>query len=161
MVLSDDEAAKLTIQTYISDLINSNPYIRETWLAAAILVTILLLILLVIIIALRKAIQISIKMIQQASKAVWKLPSTLCYPLVTWILLFITVAWFAVVAVFLYTTSEPRYVYSLSTERTLGSSWNITFKNGSSFLLNNETFCDNNDEAFGMDLQVLLLQLTT
>lgn len=131
------------LTTYLLSFIPTNPYVRETWLAAAILFTLLLLVMILLIIFLAKAIQIAIKMLQEASRAVWAMPSSLFYPVVTWFFLFISVAWFILVALFLYSASEKRYFYSVS-DRDAGTSWNITFSNGTAVQLSMQTQCDPN-----------------
>jgi hypothetical protein len=87
------------LTTYLLSFIPTNPYVRETWLAAgvyvlsvyvsgsvvglidvsfslvAILFTLLLLVMILLIIFLAKAIQIAIKMLQEASRSGTLLPT--------------------------------------------------------------------------------------
>ncbi|XP_065916951.1 choline transporter-like protein 2 isoform X2 [Dysidea avara] len=112
-------------------------YQQETWLAIAIISTIIFVILLLALLCLRKRILIAVALIKVASKAVGTIPSTLFYPLVTWILLVALFTYWVVVAVFLVTSSEAQYITtfndSLSDNDTeyLSQFYNISYFNNS------------------------------
>jgi len=84
-------------------------YQEWTWLGVGILGTIVLLVLILILIVLGKKIRISIAIIKEASKAVGGVPTSVFYPVVTFLLLVVILGYWAVVALFLLTSSEPRY----------------------------------------------------
>ncbi|XP_063039558.1 choline transporter-like protein 2 isoform X2 [Engraulis encrasicolus] len=83
--------------------------IRQTWLAFMIILAILEVIIILLLIFLRNRIRIAIALIKEASKAVAHIMSSLFYPLVTFFLLTIVIAYWAVTAVFLSTSNEAVY----------------------------------------------------
>ncbi|XP_038624608.1 choline transporter-like protein 4 [Tachyglossus aculeatus] len=85
---------------------------KEIWLVALIVVAVLEGILVLLLIFLRVRIRIAIALLQEASKAIGQMMSTLFYPLVTFALLIICIAYWAITAVYLATTGKP--LYSLS-----------------------------------------------
>nr|XP_032619193.1 choline transporter-like protein 4 [Chelonoidis abingdonii] len=72
--------------------------VQETWLAALIILAVVEGILLLLLIFLRKRILIAIALIQESSRAIGYMMSTLFYPLVTFLLLLICVAYWAMTA---------------------------------------------------------------
>lgn len=90
---------------------NFNVYlqVKETWLAFLIILSIAEVVLLLTIIFLRSRILIAIALIQEASKAVGHMMSTLVYPLITFIMLLICVAYFGATALYLATSGPPIY----------------------------------------------------
>ncbi|XP_037700281.1 choline transporter-like protein 4 isoform X2 [Choloepus didactylus] len=85
--------------------------VQETWLAAMIVLAVLEGILLLMLIFLRQRIRIAIALLKEASKAVGKMMSTMFYPLVTFVLLLICVAYWAMTALYLATSGQPQYVW--------------------------------------------------
>lgn len=83
--------------------------VQETWLAFLIIIAIVEAILLLTLIFLRKRILIAIALIQEASKAVSHMMSTLVYPLITFIMLLICVAYWGATALYLATSGPPIY----------------------------------------------------
>ncbi|XP_023665535.1 choline transporter-like protein 4 isoform X3 [Paramormyrops kingsleyae] len=83
--------------------------VKETWLAFMIILCVVEAILLLILLFLRKRILIAIALIQEASKAVGHMMSTLVYPLVTFALLLICVAYWGITALYLATSGPPIY----------------------------------------------------
>lgn len=83
--------------------------IRQTWLAFMIILAILEVIIILLLIFLRKRILIAIALIKEASRAIGHVMSSLFYPLFTFILLAMVIAYWAVTAVFLSTSNEPVY----------------------------------------------------
>ncbi|XP_004695200.1 PREDICTED: choline transporter-like protein 4 [Condylura cristata] len=84
--------------------------VQETWLAAMILLAVLEGILLLMLIFLRLRILIAIALLEEASKAIGQMMSTVFYPLVTFVLLFICIAYWAMTSLYLATSGQPQYV---------------------------------------------------
>nr|XP_023968827.2 choline transporter-like protein 4 [Chrysemys picta bellii] len=83
--------------------------VQETWLAALIILAVVEGVLLLLLIFLRKRILIAIALIQESSRAIGYMMSTLFYPLVTFLLLLICVAYWAMTALYLATSGTPLY----------------------------------------------------
>ncbi|KAM3858183.1 choline transporter-like protein 4 [Diretmus argenteus] len=83
--------------------------VQETWLAFLIIISIVEAIILLTVIFLRTRILIAIALIQEASKAISHMMSSLLYPLVTFVLLLVCVAYWAVTALYLATSGAPVY----------------------------------------------------
>ncbi|XP_069775693.1 choline transporter-like protein 4 [Narcine bancroftii] len=83
--------------------------VKETWLAVLIILVVLEVIILLLLIFLRKRILIAIALIKEASRAVGHIMSSLAYPLFTFILLVICVAYWGLTALYLATSGEPLY----------------------------------------------------
>ncbi|XP_067416352.1 choline transporter-like protein 4 [Emydura macquarii macquarii] len=83
--------------------------VQETWLAALIILAVVEGVLLLLLIFLRKRILIAIALIKEASRAIGYMMSTLFYPLVTFLLLIICVAYWAMTALYLATSGTPLY----------------------------------------------------
>uniref|UniRef100_A0A8C6SZC4 Choline transporter-like protein n=1 Tax=Neogobius melanostomus TaxID=47308 RepID=A0A8C6SZC4_9GOBI len=83
--------------------------VQETWLAFLIVIAIGEAILLLMLIFLRKRILIAIALIQEASKAVSHMMSALVYPVITFIMLLICVAYWGATALYLATSGAPIY----------------------------------------------------
>uniref|UniRef100_A0A3P9PC42 Choline transporter-like protein 2 n=1 Tax=Poecilia reticulata TaxID=8081 RepID=A0A3P9PC42_POERE len=89
--------------------------IRQTWLAFMIILAIVEFIVILLLIFLRKRILIAIALIKEASRAVGHIMSAMFYPLLTFALLAVVIAYWAVTAVFLSTSNEQIYkVYNKS-----------------------------------------------
>ncbi|XP_077413840.1 choline transporter-like protein 2 isoform X1 [Vanacampus margaritifer] len=83
--------------------------IRQTWLAFMIILAIVEVIIILLLIFLRKRILIAIALIKEASKTIGHVMCSLLYPLFTFLLLAIVIAYWATTAVFLSTSNEPIY----------------------------------------------------
>nr|XP_020451779.1 choline transporter-like protein 2 isoform X2 [Monopterus albus] len=83
--------------------------IRQTWLAFMIILAIVEFIIILLLIFLRKRILIAIALIKEASRAVGHVMSSLFYPLLTFALLAVVIAYWAITAVFLSTSNEQVY----------------------------------------------------
>ncbi|XP_077187018.1 choline transporter-like protein 4 [Paroedura picta] len=83
--------------------------VKETWLAALIVLSVVEAILLLTLIFLRNRIRIAIALIKEASQAIGYMMGTLLYPLVTFVLLLICVAYWAMTALYLATSGSPLY----------------------------------------------------
>ncbi|XP_058267213.1 choline transporter-like protein 2 isoform X2 [Hemibagrus wyckioides] len=84
-------------------------HIRQTWLAFIIILAIVELIIILLLIFLRKRILIAIALIKEASRAIGHVMSSLFYPLLTFLLLSIVIAYWAITAIFLSTSNEAVY----------------------------------------------------
>ncbi|XP_053151517.1 choline transporter-like protein 4 isoform X2 [Hemicordylus capensis] len=83
--------------------------VKETWLAVLIILCVVEAVLLLTLLFLRKRIFIAIALIKEASKAIGYMMSTLAYPLLTFILLLICVAYWGMTALYLATSGVPLY----------------------------------------------------
>ncbi|XP_043938071.1 choline transporter-like protein 4 [Protopterus annectens] len=83
--------------------------VKETWLAIFIILIIVEVIILLVLIFLRTRILIAIALIKEASRAVGYIMSSLLYPLVTFVLLLVCVAYWGITALYLATSGEPLY----------------------------------------------------
>ncbi|XP_072568196.1 choline transporter-like protein 2 isoform X2 [Paramormyrops kingsleyae] len=90
--------------------------IRQTWLAFLIILCILELVIVLLLIFLRKRILIAIALIKEASRAIGYVMSSLFYPLLTFALVALVIAYWAVTAVFLSTSNEAIYKVFNETE---------------------------------------------
>ncbi|XP_070840760.1 choline transporter-like protein 4 [Chaetodon trifascialis] len=90
---------------------NFNVYlqVQETWLAFLIIISVAEAIILLTIIFLRKRILIAVAIIQESSKAISHMMSSLLYPLVTFVLLVVCVAYWGTTALYLATSGNPIY----------------------------------------------------
>uniref|UniRef100_A0A0P6JDY4 Choline transporter-like protein n=1 Tax=Heterocephalus glaber TaxID=10181 RepID=A0A0P6JDY4_HETGA len=88
--------------------------VKETWLAALIILAVLEAILLLLLLFLRQRIRIAIALLTEASKAVGHMMSTMLYPLLTFVLLVICVAYWVTTALYLATSGQPQYAYWVS-----------------------------------------------
>ncbi|XP_034046571.1 choline transporter-like protein 2 isoform X2 [Thalassophryne amazonica] len=84
-------------------------HIRQTWLAFMIILAIVEVIIILLLIFLRKRILIAIALLKEASRAIGHVMCSLFYPLFTFLLLAIVIAYWAVTAIFLSTSNEPIY----------------------------------------------------
>uniref|UniRef100_A0A8C2JRD1 Choline transporter-like protein n=1 Tax=Cyprinus carpio TaxID=7962 RepID=A0A8C2JRD1_CYPCA len=73
-------------------------------------------VIILLLIFLRKRLRIAIALIKEASKAIGHVMSSLFYPLLTFALLSLVIAYWAITAVFLSTSNEPVYKVSNTTE---------------------------------------------
>ncbi|XP_073721096.1 choline transporter-like protein 2 isoform X2 [Misgurnus anguillicaudatus] len=91
-------------------------HIRQTWLAFIIILAILEVIIIVVLIFLRNRIRIAVELMKEASRAIGYVMSSLFYPIFTFFLLTIVIAYWAVTAVFLSTSSQAVYKVFNETE---------------------------------------------
>uniref|UniRef100_H3BZU4 Choline transporter-like protein n=1 Tax=Tetraodon nigroviridis TaxID=99883 RepID=H3BZU4_TETNG len=82
--------------------------IRQTWLAFMIILAIVEVIIILLLIFLRKRLLIAIALIKEASKAVGHVMSSLFYPLLTFALLAVVIAYWAITAVYFLSTSNEQ-----------------------------------------------------
>ncbi|XP_016008993.1 choline transporter-like protein 2 isoform X4 [Rousettus aegyptiacus] len=84
-------------------------HLRQTWMAFMIILSIIEVIIVLLLIFLRKRILIAIALIKEASRAVGYVMCSMLYPLVTFFLLCLCIAYWASTAVFLSTSNEAIY----------------------------------------------------
>uniref|UniRef100_A0A8C2W4Y0 Choline transporter-like protein n=1 Tax=Chinchilla lanigera TaxID=34839 RepID=A0A8C2W4Y0_CHILA len=84
-------------------------HLRQTWMAFLIILSVLEVIIILLLIFLRKRILIAIALIKEASRAVGYVMCSMLYPLVTFFLLCLCIAYWASTAVFLSTSNEAVY----------------------------------------------------
>ncbi|NXO25761.1 CTL2 protein, partial [Cisticola juncidis] len=102
---SDVSLADLGFQTDLRVYL----HLRQTWLAFLIILCVLELVIVLLLIFLRKRILIAIALIKEASRAVGHVMSSLLFPLCTFFLLCLCIAYWASTAVFLSTSNEAVY----------------------------------------------------
>uniref|UniRef100_A0A8C5WYK7 Choline transporter-like protein n=1 Tax=Laticauda laticaudata TaxID=8630 RepID=A0A8C5WYK7_LATLA len=83
--------------------------VKETWMVALIVLCVVEAILLLSLVFLRNRIFIAIALIREASRAIGHMMSTLIYPLLTFILIVICVAYWGITALYLATSGEPLF----------------------------------------------------
>ncbi|XP_072319107.1 choline transporter-like protein 2 isoform X3 [Eucyclogobius newberryi] len=83
--------------------------IRQTWLAFMIILCIVEFVIILLLIFMRKRLLIAIALIKEASRAIGHVMSALFYPLLTFVLLAVVIAYWAITAVFLSTSNEQVY----------------------------------------------------
>uniref|UniRef100_A0A665VZQ8 Choline transporter-like protein n=1 Tax=Echeneis naucrates TaxID=173247 RepID=A0A665VZQ8_ECHNA len=108
--LKGEPGANVTIQQlgFQTDL-SVYLQIRQTWLAFMIILAIVDVVIILLLIFLRKRILIAVALIKEASRAIGHVMCSLFFPLFTFVLLAIVIAYWAVTAVFLSTSNEPVY----------------------------------------------------
>ncbi|KAK5885442.1 hypothetical protein CesoFtcFv8_019149 [Champsocephalus esox] len=108
--LKGEAGANVTLQE-IGFQTDFNVYlqIRQTWLAFMIILAIVEVIIILLLIFLRKRILIAIALIKEASRTIGHVMCSLFYPLFTFLLLAIVIAYWGVTAVFLSTSNQPIY----------------------------------------------------
>ncbi|XP_054879635.1 choline transporter-like protein 4 isoform X2 [Poeciliopsis prolifica] len=83
--------------------------VQETWLAILIILCVVEAIILLTLIFLRTRILIAIALIQESSRAIGHMMSSLAFPLVTFVLLLVCVSYWGATALYLATSGEPVY----------------------------------------------------
>ncbi|XP_031415081.1 choline transporter-like protein 5-A isoform X2 [Clupea harengus] len=83
--------------------------LRQTWLVFLISLGVIESFVVVTLIFLRNRVQIAIALLQEGSKAISYMMSSLFYPIVTFCLLAVCISYWAVTAVFLASSAEPVY----------------------------------------------------
>eukprot|EP00118_Oscarella_pearsei_P012112 m.86189 g.86189 ORF g.86189 m.86189 type:complete len:745 (+) comp36494_c0_seq7:311-2545(+) len=121
-------------------LLQTFTYQKDTYLAIGITCCIVLAILLLIVLCLRSRIQIAIELVKEGSRAIGKMWSTLLFPLVTFVLLVIVICWWAASALFLQSSGDRVYVYSIPKPSDNASEPYKKTVNGRSYT--NGNYCD-------------------
>ncbi|XP_036269939.1 choline transporter-like protein 4 isoform X3 [Pipistrellus kuhlii] len=105
-----DKGASITQLGFTTNL-GAYRSVQETWLVALIVLAVLEGILLLMLVFLRQRIRIAIALLKEASRAVGQMMSTVFYPLVTFVLLLVCIAYWAMTALYLATSGQPQYVF--------------------------------------------------
>ncbi|NXA43297.1 CTL2 protein, partial [Eudromia elegans] len=84
-------------------------HLRQTWLAFMIILCVVEVVIVLLLIFLRKRILIAIALIKEASRAIGHIMTSLLFPLCTFFLLCLCIAYWASTAVFLSTSNEAVY----------------------------------------------------
>ncbi|XP_061838604.1 choline transporter-like protein 4 [Nerophis lumbriciformis] len=122
------QAASITDVGFTTDF-NVYLQVQETWLAFLIILCVVEAILILILIFLRSRILIAIALIRESSKAIGVMMYTLLYPLITFVLLLVCVAYWGATALYLATSGEPIYkVVALNSSMSDCQSINGTMK---------------------------------
>ncbi|XP_072560890.1 choline transporter-like protein 2 isoform X2 [Paramormyrops kingsleyae] len=108
--LKDQQGANITLKELgLQTDLTVYLQIRQTWLAFMIVLCIVEVVIILLLIFLRKRICIAIALIKEASRAIGYVMSSLFYPLLTFALLAVVIAYWAVTAIFLSTSNEAVY----------------------------------------------------
>ncbi|KAM4038571.1 LOW QUALITY PROTEIN: choline transporter-like protein 2 [Anomaloglossus baeobatrachus] len=99
---------KLTDLGFQSDL-RVYLHLRQTWLAFMIILCIMEVVIILLLIFLRKRIMIAIALIKESSRAVGHVMCSLVFPLFTFLMVCLCLAYWAITAVFLSTSNEAVY----------------------------------------------------
>ncbi|XP_069863404.1 choline transporter-like protein 5 isoform X2 [Dipodomys merriami] len=83
--------------------------LKQTWFSIMIILSILEGTIILLLIFFRKRIHVAIILLKEGSKAIGYIPTTLIYPIITFILLAICICYWAVTAIFLATSGVPVY----------------------------------------------------
>jgi len=97
---------------YLEDVLK----LRDTWLAFTIILGIFFLVILCIFIFLRERILIAIALIEQGSKAVGQMFSSLFFPIIPFLFQLVVAGWFLIVAMYLASSGESEYRVSMPEE---------------------------------------------
>ncbi|XP_056426515.1 choline transporter-like protein 2 isoform X3 [Hyla sarda] len=99
---------KLTDIGFQSDL-RVYLHLKQTWLAFMIILCIMEVVIILLLIFLRKRIMIAIALIKESSRAVGHVMCSLVFPLFTFLLVCLCIAYWAITAVFLSTSNDAIY----------------------------------------------------
>jgi len=91
---------------------------RDTWLAFTIILGILFLVIVLLFLFLRQRILIAIALIEQGSRAVGQMFSSLFFPIIPFLLQSVVVGWFLLVALYLSSWGEQEYRVTFKDEMT-------------------------------------------
>ncbi|XP_041658402.1 choline transporter-like protein 5-A [Cheilinus undulatus] len=84
-------------------------HLSQTWIILLVSLAASEVSILLMLIFLRKRVRIAIALLREASKAMGHIPSTLFYPVVTFLLITVCISYWAVTAVYLASSGEPVY----------------------------------------------------
>eukprot|EP00092_Neocalanus_flemingeri_P022536 GFUD01024438.1.p1 GENE.GFUD01024438.1~~GFUD01024438.1.p1 ORF type:complete len:770 (+),score=149.75 GFUD01024438.1:193-2502(+) len=90
---------------------------RDTWMAFTIILGIIFLVIVLLFLFLRQRIMIAIALIEQGSKAVGQMFSSLFFPIIPFLLQLVVVGWFLVVALYLASWGEQEYRVAFKNDR--------------------------------------------
>ncbi|CAO2600492.1 Choline transporter-like protein 5 [Lemmus lemmus] len=81
--------------------------LKQTWFSMMIILSVIEAVIIIVLIFLRSRIEVAIILLKEGSKAISYIPSTLIYPVLTFILLSVCISYWAVTAIFLATSGVP------------------------------------------------------
>ncbi|KAJ0181029.1 hypothetical protein K1T71_003114 [Dendrolimus kikuchii] len=110
------------IKGYVQSIFSKS----ETWLALVIVIAIVLVILLILVIFLRNRITIAIALIQEGSKAVTAIKSTVFFPILPWILHCAVIAYGVIVLMYLLSIGESAF-YIVNLEKDTNCDCGATY----------------------------------
>ncbi|XP_049628115.1 LOW QUALITY PROTEIN: choline transporter-like protein 5 [Suncus etruscus] len=84
-------------------------HLKQMWFALMIILCIIEFLVIILLVFLRKRICIAIALLKEGSKAIGSIPSTLLYPVYTFIVLSICICYWVVIAIYLITSGLPVY----------------------------------------------------
>lgn len=93
--------------------------LRQTWLIFMLSLSVIEVIIVVMLIFLRARLRIAIALLQEGSKAIGYIMSTLFYPIITFFLLAICIAYWAVTAVFLASSGNAIYKVTAADDKCM------------------------------------------
>ena len=107
----DDVASQISILelNFTPDYFYNVLQLRDTWLAFTILIGIIFLVLILLLLSLRKRIVIAIKMIEQGSKAVGQMCSSLIFPVIPFLFHAVVALSAITIAMYLASYGEKEY----------------------------------------------------
>ena len=111
VLIMDDIEAQISIfeLNITPDYFTNILELRDTWLAFTIILGVIFFILILLLLALRRRIIIAIKMIEQGSKAVGQMCSSLLFPVIPFIFHAIFAMLFVSIAMYLSSYGEQEY----------------------------------------------------
>ncbi|KAJ7993555.1 hypothetical protein DPEC_G00273620 [Dallia pectoralis] len=93
--------------------------LSQTWLIFMISLSVIELVIIIILIFLRSRVRIAIALLKEGSRAIGYIMSTLFYPILTFVLLVICIAYWAVTAVFLASSGDAVYKVMSTQDRCM------------------------------------------
>ncbi|XP_075943869.1 choline transporter-like protein 5-B isoform X1 [Anarhichas minor] len=93
--------------------------LRQTWLIFMLSLSVIEVIIVVMLIFLRARLRIAIALLEEGSKAIGYIMSTLFYPIITFFLLAICIAYWAVIAVFLASSGNAIYKVTAADDKCM------------------------------------------
>eukprot|EP00096_Caligus_rogercresseyi_P004667 TRINITY_DN1904_c0_g1_i1.p1 TRINITY_DN1904_c0_g1~~TRINITY_DN1904_c0_g1_i1.p1 ORF type:complete len:728 (-),score=193.72 TRINITY_DN1904_c0_g1_i1:194-2377(-) len=115
IIITSDYEFDLGFESRFAE-ITRNP---NLWLGILIVSSVIVVILVLLLIILRTRIAIAIELIEEASKAVGDMMSTLWYPIIPFIGEVIVISWFVIVAMFFASSGEAQYRVNLNSRDCL------------------------------------------
>ena len=108
-VTKDQSETDITDVNPITDGFDAYLQIRDTWLALFIISLIIFVVVVLITLFLRKRILLAVALINESSKAVGSIMSSLFYPIISFLLQVVVMAWFVVVCIYLASSGQQEF----------------------------------------------------
>jgi len=117
-ISSDPETLKNIFQlNWTPEIVEDFLKQRDTWIAFTILVGVVFFIIVCLFLFLRQRILIAIALIEQGSKAVGQMFSSLFFPIIPFLMQLVVVGWFLIVALYLSSWGEQEYRVAFKNNR--------------------------------------------